>query len=230
MNSSNDVSSIEFFQQIPLFKNLEETEIAHLTSFSKLKKFGRSEKIFDVNQKSDTLYFLANGTVKIANQSDYGREVIQRIVQPTSSLFGELSLFGERTRKDFAIVLSSEALIYLVPLLPFKEMLRKNPRFSMTLLNFVGERLKQTEDRLEALVFKDARERIIDFLKESANKQGKKVGFELLIKHSLTQQDIANFTGTSRQTVTAVLNELRKSNLIYFNRKSILIRDLGKLA
>ncbi|NRA51520.1 MAG: winged helix-turn-helix domain-containing protein, partial [Phaeodactylibacter sp.] len=47
---------------------------------------------------------------------------------------------------------------------------------------------------------------------------------------TLTQQDIANITGTSRQTVTSVMNDLRKSNLIYFNRRTILIRDLGKLA
>jgi CRP-like cAMP-binding protein len=55
------------------------------------------------------------------------------------------------------------------------------------------------------------------------------VGYEMLVKHSLTQQDIANLTGTSRQTVTSVLNDLRKSDLIYFNRKSILIRDMTRL-
>ena len=78
-------------------------------------------------------------------------------------------------------------------------------------------------------MFKDARERIIDFLKDSAKKQGKRVGFETLIRHCYTQQDIANITGTSRQTVTSVMNDLKKSNLIYFNRRSILIRDMAKL-
>ena len=50
-----------------------------------------------------------------------------------------------------------------------------------------------------------------------------------MIKHSLTQQDIANLVGASRQTVAAILNELRKSNLIHFNRNTILIRDIDKL-
>ncbi len=94
----------------------------------------------------------------------------------------------------------------------------------------LGDRLRQVENRLESLIFKDARRRIIDFLKESASRQGKRVGYEMLIKHSLTQQDIANITGTSRQTVTSVLNDLRRANLIYFNRRSILIRDLAKLS
>jgi len=79
------------------------------------------------------------------------------------------------------------------------------------------------------LIFKDARARIIDFLKDSVEKRGRRVGFEMLVKNTLTQQDIANITGTSRQTVTSVLNNLRKSYLIYFNRKSILIRDMQKL-
>ena len=98
------------------------------------------------------------------------------------------------------------------------------------MLSMIGKRLRTAERRLEALVFKDARERIIDFLKDNAAKRGKRIGFETLIRHNLTQQDIANFTCTSRQTVTSVLNELRKANLIYFNRRSFLIRDLAKLS
>ena len=87
----------------------------------------------------------------------------------------------------------------------------------------------KAEERLESLIFKDARARIIDFLKDSANKRGRRVGYEMLLKHCLTQQDIANITGTSRQTVTSVLNDLRKENLIYFNRRTILIRDMERL-
>ena len=86
------------------------------------------------------------------------------------------------------------------------------------------------ESKLESLIFKDARTRIIEFIKDSVSKSGRRIGYEMLLKHSLTHQDIANITCTSRQTVTLVLNELRKSDLIYFNRGKILIRDMAKLA
>lgn len=79
------------------------------------------------------------------------------------------------------------------------------------------------------MVLKDAKTRVIDFLKGLLTKQGRKVGFEMLIKHSFTQQDIANITGTSRQTVTSVLNELKKSKSIQFNRNTILVRDMARL-
>ena len=66
---------------------------------------------------------------------------------------------------------------------------------------------------------------IIDFIKESACRRGHRVGYDWFLKRNLTQQEIANYTGTSRQTVTEVFNELKKANQIYFNRNKILIRD-----
>ncbi len=85
------------------------------------------------------------------------------------------------------------------------------------------------ERKIELLVFKDAHTRIVEFLKDAASWKGKKVGFETMIQTQLTHKDIAALTGTSRQTVTTVLNELKEKNLINFDRKKILIRDLDKL-
>ena len=85
------------------------------------------------------------------------------------------------------------------------------------------------ERKMEALIFKDARTRIIDLLKQMAEKYGKEVGDEILLKHDLTHQDLANLTATSRQTVTVTLNELKEKDLIYMERKKILIRDIKNL-
>ena len=79
------------------------------------------------------------------------------------------------------------------------------------------------------LVFKDAKSRIIEFLIDEAELKGQKVGFETLVKNMLTHQDISRLTATSRQTVTTVLNELREANIINFDRKRFLVRDLSEL-
>jgi CRP-like cAMP-binding protein len=105
-----------------------------------------------------------------------------------------------------------------------------NKELSFKVINFMGKRLERIENKLESFIFRNARSRIIDFLKENALERGRQVGYELFFKHNLTQQDIANLTGTSRQTVTSVLNELKKLNLIHFNRNGVLIRDIAKLA
>ena len=110
-----------------------------------------------------------------------------------------------------------------------KELMFENKELSFKILKLIGLRLMKVERKLELLVFKDARTRIVEFLKDAASWKGKKVGFETLVPTRLTHKDIASLTGTSRQTVTTILNELKDKNLINFDRKKILIRDLANL-
>ncbi len=108
--------------------------------------------------------------------------------------------------------------------------MKEDKELSFRLLKLVGLRLMKMERKLELLVFKDARTRIVEFLKDSASWKGKRVGFETMIPTKLTHKDIAALTGTSRQTVTTILNEMKDQNLIYFDRRKILIRDLDHFA
>ena len=107
--------------------------------------------------------------------------------------------------------------------------MRNNFELCSSIMNLFGSRIMRAENKLDSLIFKDARTRIIEFIKDSVASRGRRVGYEMLLKHSLTHQDIANITCTSRQTVTLVLNDLKKSDLIYFNRGKILVRDIAKL-
>jgi CRP-like cAMP-binding protein len=110
-----------------------------------------------------------------------------------------------------------------------KDLMKENRELSFKMLKFVGLRLMKLERKLELLVFKDARTRVVEFIKDAASWKGKKVGNETLIQTKLTHQDIASLTGTSRQTVTTILNDLKDKNLINFDRKRILVRDLEAL-
>jgi len=220
-------NATSFLRHLPLFKNLNDQEFRHLEQITEYRLVKRNTCIFQSGDASDAIYVLVKGVVKISNQADDEREVIKHILYPMA-VFGELALAGEQKRQDFAQALE-ETHIYRINVSDFNRLMESNSRLMMNVITMIGNRLRRVEDRLEALMFKDARERIIDFLKDSANKQGKRIGMEMLIKHCYTQQDIANLTGTSRQTVTSVMNDLKKANLIFFNRRSILIRDIAKL-
>ncbi len=145
-------------------------------------------------------------------------------------MFGESGLSSKDERNSFAKAIDSDVRLLQIDMDGFRELMKANFDFNLKVVESLGNKIVKIENRLESLVFNDARTRIVDFIRDNANKFGRKVGYEMLLKHSLTQQDIANFTGTSRQTVTSVLNDLRSSNQIYFKRKSILIRDLETLA
>lgn len=190
---------------------------------------GKHVQLYEAGEASDRVFFLLKGTVKTCTLSHDGREVIKTILHPLA-MFGELGLVGEQHRHESAFTMNEDVSYITISIANFKVLMRSNHHLCMNVLSLIGSRLLVAENKLEALIFKDARSRIIDFLKDSANQRGRRVGYETLFKHSLTQQDIANLTGTSRQTVTSVLNDLRKENLIYFNRNTILIRDMGKLS
>lgn len=219
----------ELLTYFPLFQGLDPNIVKLVAAESSFKKMAKHAIIYKVDAPADSVFFLLRGSVKIGAHFDDGREVIKRILHPFA-MFGELGIIGEETYRDFASAMTADVQMVVVPISTLTRLLPRYSELSLRVLNLLGDRLRQVENRLESLIFKDARRRIIDFLKESASRQGKRVGYEMLIKHSLTQQDIANITGTSRQTVTSVLNDLRRANLIYFNRRSILIRDLAKLS
>lgn len=226
----NISSKITFLEQFPIFDVLTNEELMQLGSMVDLKKRPKYAYIYSRNDPSDYIYFLLKGTIKIVTHSNDEKEVIKSVLHPLS-MFGELCIVGQEERTDYAKAMNQEVHYFSLKLEDLRKVMRNNHRLSNKILFMMGERLHRVESRLESLIFKDARTRIIDFIKDSAEKRGRRIGIdETLVKHSLTQQDIANITGTSRQTVTSVLNDLKKSNLIHFTRKSILIRDMMKLA
>ena len=215
--------------QFPLFDCLNEEETRRLESMAEYKVKPKFSYIYLPDEPSEHIYFLAKGMLKIATHSDEGKEVIKSIIQPLA-MFGELGIIGETKRQDLAQALREEVHVYALRVQDLKLLMRSNFKLCDKVMALFGSRLMRAENKLESLIFKDARTRIIEFIKDSVHKSGRRVGFEMLLKHSLTHQDIANITCTSRQTVTLVLNELRKSDLIYFNRGKILVRDMAKLA
>ena len=110
-----------------------------------------------------------------------------------------------------------------------KTLMQDHSTLSLFLMKMMGSRMLEMENRLEALVFKDSRTRIIEFIRDLAQKKGQRVGYETLVRKFLTHQEIANLTATSRQTVTTVLNDLRNKNILTFNRRRLLVRDMKLL-
>jgi len=191
------------------------------------RNFKKGEYIYLPEENSDKIYFITKGKIKIGSYSEDGREITKTILTE-GNVFGELSLVGEEQRRDFAVAQdASEACIITVD--EMKGLMRDHNMVGLWIMKLIGSRLLKMEQRLESLVFKDSRSRIIEFIHELARERGQKVGFETVVRGFMTHQEIANLTATSRQTVTTVLNDLRNKNLITFNRRRLLIRNLEGL-
>lgn len=187
----------------------------------------KGEFVFFPNDCCKKVYLVKSGRIKVGAYSSYGKELIKWVLR-TGELFGELAILGKQRHNEFAQALD-DSEIYALPIELVRNLMQRDNQLNIELTQLVGERLVQAQNRLESQLFRDTRSRIIEFIRDLAVKHGQKVGFDTLVKRFFTHQDIANITGTSRQTVTTILNELRTDNLIYFNRRKLLVRDIEKL-
>ncbi len=191
------------------------------------KRYKKGEYIYLPDEYADRIFLISDGRVKIGTYSDTGKEITKAILG-MGEVFGELALVGAAKRRDFAVAMEGTELC-MMTVDEMKAMMKEYSSLGLFLMQVFGSRKLEMERRLESLVFKDSRSRIVEYLKHLGETKGKRVGYEMLVRNFLTHQEIANMTATSRQTVTTVLNELRSNNIITFNRKRLLIRDMDKL-
>lgn len=219
---------IEILQNHPIFAILSESELIQLAERSERLTFKRYDFLFMPDEKSNTAYLCLKGRVKVGSFNESGKQIIKAIVPP-GELLGEMALFHETLRDEYAHASFEDVVVLEMPVEVIRHLMQRNAQFTLSLLQHFNRRLREVEERLVDFVLKDARQRVVDFLVQIARSNGSKVGFEMLVKHRYTQQDIAGLTGASRQTVTKVLNDLRRDNLIKFSRRHILIKDMSIL-
>jgi len=212
----------------PLFAVLSTEERILLQENAVINAYSKHQVLYKPGQTANRVYFLLKGIVKIAVHAEK-KDIIKYVVRE-GNFFGESCLTGDAHRRDFAYAMDEFVQVLEMDATVVLTVMRNNFAFAQSLLHFLGERLRYTENQLENVVLKDSKSRIMEFLHQMGIEQGRRVGFETLVKHNMTHQDIADLTGTSRQMVTAVLNQLKRSNVLYFNRKKILFRDLSTLS
>lgn len=229
--AENVSAKIAFLKTVPLLKSLNEDNLDYLSDNIKEVKLPKYSFLYKMNEVADQLFILKEGIIKISSFTNDSREVIKAVIHSSMSFNGHAITSQNNVLREDAQSMDRACVIYAIDSAVIRELLRRNFQFSMDVMTMMSHKIKKTEARLESLILEDARTRVINFLKENANKFGKRVGMdEMLIRHSFTQQDIANFTGTSRQTVTTILNDLKKNKQIILSRKRILIRDTGIFA
>ena len=221
-------TGIWYFENVDLYELLCPHKVPSMKEKHVFHQFNKGDFIYFKDQPSDHIYLVASGRVKIGSYTDEGIEVVRAILS-AGEIFGELALAGEETRRDYAQALDNDTSVCPMMIDDMQELMAANKPLNLKIIKLIGLRIKKLERKVESLVFKDARTRIIEFLREMAAERGKKVGFEIMFKNYLTHKDIASLTGTSRQTVTTILNELKDQNLINFDRRRFLIRDIEKL-
>jgi len=211
-----------------LFWALSMSQIKQLCIITGFKKANKGEIIYFSNSDVPRIFLLKKGSIKIVAVDEEGNETIKDIIQK-GDLFGELTLENDVQSNEYAKVLSDDVAICSFLMSDFEDLLLKNPSLALSYTKFVGLKLKRIKNSYSNLISKDAKTRLYQFLKDWAEKEGKRTENKVIIENYLTQNDMAQIICTSRQTATQLLNEMEAKGLLLYNRKEIIINDITKL-
>lgn len=218
------MSKLWYLENVNLFKILCPHKFAAYKNCHNFTHYSKSDYIYFVEDASTKVFLIEKGKVKLGYYNEDGSEVVKAILCK-GELFGEKAILGEEKRNEFAQSLDNATSICPIGVTTLHDLMRDNQTFTLKIYKFISFRIQKLERRLQILLFKDAKTRLLDFLDELCEDYGMccdKTG-GMKIEHPYTQKDIANLIGTSRPTLNLILNELKQDGIIDFNRKSILL-------
>ncbi|WP_264566605.1 Crp/Fnr family transcriptional regulator [Flavobacterium sp. N3904] len=211
-----------------LFWTLSMSQIKQLCIITGFKKAKKGDVIYFSSSDVPRVFLLKKGSIKIVAVDDDGNETIKDIIQK-GDLFGELTLENDVNSNEYAKALTDEIIICSFLLSDFENLLLQNPSLALSYTKFVGLKMKRIKNNYANLISKDAKTRLYQFLKDWAEREGKRTDNRVVLENYLTQNDMAQVICTSRQTATQLLNEMETNGLLYYNRKEIIIEDITKL-
>lgn len=213
-----------YLRNHPLMSSLTEQKLKETAAISKMRTAYRGEVISYGEGGYTRVHFLVKGKVKITDNSAAESELIKDIlVEP--DIFGDLSLDGQLNKYEAAEALTANTTIVSFHISDFKRILEDNPIMALSYVRKVNTKLQKLESRHAELVFLDTKDRLIRFIKNWARTDGNRMGDKIVLNNYLTHSDIAGFIATSRQSVNMLLNELRSSGMLCYNRKHIELNN-----
>ncbi|MBV7294477.1 Crp/Fnr family transcriptional regulator [Corynebacterium sp. TAE3-ERU12] len=211
-----------------VFQGVDPDAVASLLGELETVRFPRGTTIFNEGDPGDRLYIIIDGKVKLARHAQDGRENLLTIMGP-SDMFGELSIFDPGARTSSAICVTEVTAATMNSEL-LNNWVDSHPGISSQLLRMLARRLRRTNNALADLIFTDVPGRVAKALLGLANRFGQQEGPNLRVTHDLTQEEIAQLVGASRETVNKALAEFAHRKWIRIEGKSVLITDAERLA
>lgn len=220
-------ADLELIRKIAIFSDLSDEELALIDNVIVRLNYKKKGTIFMEGQPGVGVYFVYSGQVKIFKVSEDGREQILHF-RKAGDIFGEVVLFdgGAYPASAEALVDSQVGVIRNQDL---ENLLMKHPSMAVKLLKLMAKKLRRAQMKVHEITTQDTLRRVIRKLMRLARVYGEKTEQGVKINLELNRQDLASYVGTTRETVTRILSDLKKSGAIELDAKSITIIDSGKL-
>ena len=212
---------------VPLFEALGEQDQAELRAAMNETTLRRGETLFNEGDPGDRLYILTEGKVKLGHTSADGRENLIAVLGP-GELLGELTLFDPGPRSTTATAVASTRMLELEHK-ELMEFLETRPQLAKHMLKALAQRLRRTNESLADLVFSDVPGRVAKALLDLADRFGEQTDEGVHVPHDLTQEELAQLVGASRETVNKSLAEFVSRGWIRLEGRAVLLLDTDRL-
>lgn len=216
-------------KKVPIFSFLSDEELKKIVDMTGHKSYKKGNLLCSEGEKSDTLFIINEGGVKISKLTKDGKEQIVHIFT-SGDFFGELSLFSNDETYNFDVYAISDLKVCTLTKENMNEILLTNPEISLKLLQVITKRLTQTENLAQNLATNDAEIRIAYMLLEFAEKYGIPTDQGMQVKLPINREEMANYVGVTRETISrklSIFEELGIINLI--GNKILIIKQLDVL-
>ena len=213
--------------QAPLFAALDDEAAAALRATMSPVTAARGDVLFLEGEPGDRLYLVVDGKIKLGVTSNDGRENLLAVLGP-SEMFGELSLFDPGPRTATATALTDATLAGLChdDLVAW---LNGRPEVAQALLKALAQRLRRTNEAMSDLVFSDVPGRVAKALLDLGERFGEVEGDGLRVTHDMTQEELAQLVGASRETVNKALADFASRGWLTLEPHSVLLLDVPRL-
>lgn len=197
--------------------------------FSEEKQyFNKGAFIYMPEQLVKKVFLIHKGIVKLGYYNSQNDSVTKAILYE-GDVFNIPRLMQKEAMANYAEVISTTAQVSTLSSTDFWRKIKGDVEFQYLILDSLTQRITDLEKRWVWITSLPIEKRVIAFIVDMGLRDGQKIGFEIQVLNPFTHLEIGQFIGASRQTVTTIMTQLQKKNLIYYNRKKILIRDLEEL-
>jgi CRP/FNR family transcriptional regulator, cyclic AMP receptor protein len=212
---------ISLLRRVPLFEILKDDDLEAIARVTITRGYDKDQVIILAEEEGDALFIIAAGQVKVSIVSEDGREVILSLLGE-GAVFGELALLDGKPRSA-NVVATEDTQLYMVRRPDFLQLVYKVPQIAVGLLAELASRLRKTDRKIEGLALLDVTSRISETLLQLAEEQGSQTELGVTLTSRPTHQQLANMSGTTRETVSRVLKRLEGQGYISTEGRSITI-------
>jgi CRP-like cAMP-binding protein len=227
MNSPTHQEKRQIFEHHFLFGKLSASEIDALISYSRLERYPSSREIFAKGSPGQSLVAVLRGSIKISSLSSEGKEIVFNIIN-AGEIFGEIAVLdGEERSADATAMTDCELLV--LNRRDFLRLLENRADLCMILLRILCQRLRQTSEQVEDVMFRHLESRLAKRLLHLAESAGLHGLQSTSVELHVSQRELGNMAGGSRESVNKILQSWHRQGLIDLGKASVLIRDMEAL-